>query len=207
VLSAADVLAQRPDLVVAVKDTPAEAVQAIEAAGVPVVVLPDGFWLPDVEASAVLLGKATGRLEQAIALNRELEARLERVQARFEAQGRTTRALYYDAQGSTNGMLGRAGTILWASGAKNLAASELKASKGLPLPVERIPDLDPDVLVVGDTDPARPGFFAEFEAHPAIAATRAARDGRIVRLDGRYLRTQSHRLVEAIETISAVLYP
>lgn len=202
VFAAEEVLALRPDLVVADRWGPSETVERLREAHVPVLVLERLERLDDVRAALGRLGPALGAEAAATALLAELDARLAALRA---APGRRAglRALAY-TNGGTGGWVAGAGTSAdeWLSlaGLVNVAGREGHARFGF----EELLLADADVLVVpGADDPDEHGGTAALLAgDPQLAGLRARRRGLVVELPAWLFSTNTQHIVTAAEELA-----
>lgn len=208
-LSAEGVLALGPDLVLAEADAgPPEAVEALRAAGLPFVTLPgspDHQGIVDkIEAVAAALAlPAEGK-----ALAEHVEAGLAEAEARAAAVEAPQRVLFIlSLQG---GRIMAAGEETSAEGIIELAGGRnaLTGIRGYrQITDEAVVAAAPDVILMMDREGDLAIVDAEVLAHPALATTPAARDGRILRMDGLLLLGFGPRTPEAAGRLHAALYP
>ncbi|HLT45993.1 MAG TPA: ABC transporter substrate-binding protein, partial [Rubricoccaceae bacterium] len=189
-LGAEGVLSTAPTLVLADPEAgPPAVLDQIEAAGVGVVRLPGGATPADAAAQIRAVAAALGREAAGEALVDTLEAQLAEAAAlvaRAEAasgaaSGRRPRVLFVLGQGGGTVSLSGAGTqadaFVRLSGGEN-AFGAVEGYK--PMTPEALVEAAPDVVfMLGRTAEAVGGPEA-FARQPALAATPAARDGRVV---------------------------
>jgi iron complex transport system substrate-binding protein len=200
VVNAEDVLRLRPDLVFVASFSRAEVVQLLEASGAPVYRLTSFDRLQDVVDNVRRLGRAVGEEAAAERLVARLEARVAAV-ARRRAGRPAPRVLSYSPGGFTAG----AGTLFddlvqRAGGVNEAARRGLRAFPRIS--AEQVLAWQPDLIVAGHMPGQAPVVRRELLANPAIAATRAARDGRILLLENRVLLAVSPYVVSALERLA-----
>ncbi len=212
-LSAEGILALRPDLLLGSDEMgPPPVLDQLRAAGVRVEHLSARAELADLEANLLRIGEWLGdrpAAERVVADYRErLRGQAERV-ARARAEGQAPRVLL---------VLGHAGSGPMAAGRETVADWLIERAGGRnvadhagykPLSGEALAALDPEVVVFADRslegDAARRALL---EQNPALAATRAVRDGRLLSLDPTLLvGGLGPRLPDSLATLSTAFYP
>jgi iron complex transport system substrate-binding protein len=194
------VAALSPDLVLAIAEGQGRAaVGALEAAGVPVGVVPSGSLDAVLEAIGIV-GTRLGRVEEAKALAASLEAKREKVRRRPDgAAARRPRGLllvWPDPPQAAGG-----GTflddVLTEAGAENAAGN----LRGWPmLSKEYLATADIDVLVIPDSAETRPAYAKAFESGP-LSRGPVAR-AKVVRLDEAALTRPGPRVFDALDRLS-----
>ncbi|MDA8483753.1 ABC transporter substrate-binding protein [Pseudomonas resinovorans] len=212
-LAAEGILSLRPDILVGTEEMgPPPVLAQIGAAGVRIERLASTPDLPTLEKNLKLIGALLGaeaRADQAFA---EYGQRLKR-QAEWVAKVQQTqqapRVLF---------LLGHFGSSPLAAGKDTAAAWLIGRAGGQSLTDhqgykaisnEALAALDPDVVVVADRrlegDAAREALLKQ---NPALAATRAAREGRLLSLDPTLLvGGLGPRVPDGMAELSAGLYP
>lgn len=181
-LSGEGVLATNPSLVLADPAAgPETALQQIEAAGVEIVRLPGGASPDATVAQLRAVAEVLGREAAGEALADSLQADLARAEALADAAEERPRVLFVLGQGggtiSLSGTGTNADTFIRLAGGAN-AFAEVEGYK--PMTAESVVEAAPDVIfMLGRTAGAVGGVDA-FAARPEVAATPAARNGRIV---------------------------
>jgi iron complex transport system substrate-binding protein len=192
------VAALSPDLVLAIAEGTARgAVGALEAAGLPVVVVPSGS-LDAVLESIRIVGTRLGRETEARALVEELSRRRDAVRERAASSKhpRTLLLVWPDPPQAAGG-----GTflndVLSEAGAENVVAGR----SGWPiLSKEFLATTPVDLLVVPDSEETRPAYARAFSEGPLSRGpiTRA----RVLRLDEAALTRPGPRVFDALEELS-----
>jgi len=197
-----------PDLVVAFRGNPLEALDRLKSLGLPVFILDIGPDLEAVPRTIEKLGRVTGRIAEADRLVSEIEEKIRRVDRAI--RGVATRPRVF---------LKLQGEGLWTCGRESYLtdmirrAGGLSVTAGLPknwleIGAERLIADDPDLIVVlarsgDDFDRTR----AWFEAQPAFRSLRAVRDGRFGLLDENAASRFGPRLFDAFESLARLLHP
>ena len=200
-VDAEKVAALRPDLVLAMAEGTARgAVSAIQAAGLPVVVVPSGS-LDAVLAGIRLVGARLGRSEEAERLARDLERRRADVARRMAGRRRprTLLLVWPDPPQAAGG-----GTflsdLLREAGADNLVADR----PGWPvLSPEYVATAPIELLVLPDSDQTREAYARAFRSGP-LSRGPVAR-ARVVRLDESALTRPGPRVFDMLERLAESL--
>jgi iron complex transport system substrate-binding protein len=201
--SAEAIVALHPDLVLASRDgNPRGAVQALEAAGVPVLAV-SGESLDAVLAGIRQVGERLGRGDRARRLVEELSRRRGEVRRRVAGRPRPAALLlvWPDPPQAAG-----AGTflsdVLEEAGARNLALGR----GGWPvLSAEFLATAPVDVLVLPDSPDARPAF--EKARASGVLSRGAAATARILRVPDDELSRPGPRVFAALETLARGLHP
>jgi len=197
-VDAEKVAALKPDLVLAVAEGNAQgAVRALEAAGLPVAIVPSGSLDAVLEAIRAV-GDRLGRRAEADALVAQLSRRRDTVRARTAGRPRPRALLlvWPDPPQAAGG-----GTflddLLTEAGMENLARSR----SGWPvLSAEYLATAPVDVLVVPQSEQTKEAYARAFDSGPLsrgpIAKTR------VIRLDESALTRPGPRVFEMLERLS-----
>ena len=198
-----------PDLVFVARYTERAPLMLLESAGVPIVRLPFCSRLADVREAVLLVGRSVGEPEKAQALVREMDARIAAVAART-ADAPRPRVLFYTPGGYTAGKGTLFDEMLAAAGGINAAVEAGVEGPGN-LSLERMLELDPDVLLVSDYigDPKARGAAPErgLLKDPVWREASAVKSGRVRLLSERHLTCVSQHLGEAAEAMGRALHP
>ncbi|MFP4044075.1 MAG: hemin ABC transporter substrate-binding protein [Rhodosalinus sp.] len=207
-LSPEGVLSLAPDLILAEEGAgPAETVQVLERAEIPFVTIPDATDAKGVAAKVRAVGAALDLEAKAAALAEEIESEIATVQDRAEGVAEPVRVLF---------LLSAEGGRLLASGTDTAADAMIRMAGGTnavtgfegykPLTDEAVMAAAPDVVLMMEGRAEGHGG-AGVLGHPALAATPAGRDGRLVEMDGLYLLGFGPRTAQAVADLNAALYP
>jgi len=200
-VDAEKVAALRPDLVLAMAEGTARgAVSMLQAAGLPVAVVPSGS-LDAVLSGIRLVGARLGRTEEAERLARDLERRRADVARRVAGRRRprTLLLVWPDPPQAAGG-----GTflndLLREAGADNLVADR----SGWPvLSPEYVATVPVELLVIPDSEQTREAYARAFRSGPLSRGpvTRA----RVVRLDESALTRPGPRVFDVLEKLAESL--
>jgi iron complex transport system substrate-binding protein len=201
--SAEHVVSLHPDLVLASRDGNARgAVQALEAAGIPVLTV-SGESLDAVLEGIRLVGRRLGRPEEGRRLAASLAARREAVRRRVEGASRPAAILlvWPDPPQAAGGGTFLA-DVLAEAGARNL----LEGRRGWPVVSAEFLATGPiDVLVLPESPESRPVYE---QARRSGALSRGAvTRARIIGLDEAALTRPGPRVFDALESLAASLHP
>lgn len=206
-LSPEGVLSVAPDLILAEEGAgPPETVELLAAAEIPFVTIPDATDAEGVARKVEAVGAALGLDDRAAALAASIRADMREIRERSEHIGEPARVLF---------LLSAEGGRLMASGSGTAADSMIRLAGGenavtgfegyKPLTDEAVLAAAPDVVLMMEGRAGHGG--AGVLSHPALAATPAGRDGRLVEMDGLYLLGFGPRTAEAVADLHAALYP
>lgn len=207
-LSPEGVLSVNPSLILMLEGSgPPEALEVLEKASVPVVIVPEGFDREGILAKIEVVGKALGAEVRATELAAQVEAdtlAAERVTADIADRARVIFVL--SMQG---GRILASGTGTAADGVMAMAGAE-NAVTGYAgykqLTDEAVIEAAPDFVLAMDRGGNHATAADELLAHPAIAATPAGREGRVIRMDGSFLLGFGPRTASAVRDLAHALY-
>ena len=207
-LSPEGVLSVDPDGMLALEGSgPPEALDVLKKASVPLVMVPETFDRDGILAKIRAVGKALGVEAEADGLARSVGAELDAATALTAGIDDRRRVLFVlSLQG---GKVLASGTGTAADGMISLAGG-VNAVSGFSgykqLTDEAIIEARPEIIMMmargGDLDIAE----AELFAVPALAATPAARNGKLVKMNGLYLLGFGPRTASAIRDLARSLY-
>ncbi|HWU65240.1 MAG TPA: ABC transporter substrate-binding protein [Ensifer sp.] len=207
-LSPEGVLSLNPDLILALEGAgPPPALEALKAAGVRTVMIPEGFDRQAILNKIMAVGLALGVEEKAKGLSEKVQAALDKAVVASVPQGKKARVLF--VLSPQNGRVMAAGRNSQADGIITLAGGEnvLTDIQGYkPVSDEAIIKAAPDVILmmngVGDHAASNETVLAL----PAIVEMPAGKAKKIVRMDGMYLLGFGPRTADAILSLHQALY-
>lgn len=208
-LAAEPILALAPDLILAEADAgPQTVMDQLAAAGVALTTADAATDIVGVGRKIRTVASALGRAADGDRLATEITGRALALSADARARPNPPRVLFLLSVGK--------GAPL-AAGRDTAAAGIIEAAGGInaidgyegykPLSPEAAVVADPDILLVPDRTLEQMGGAAALLTRPELAPTRAARDGRIVSVDGLLVFGFGPRIAEAIELLSASFHP
>lgn len=203
--SAEGILSLEPTLVLAMEGLGPPPVQGqLEAAGVPVVVLPDAQTLDGAETRIALAARVLGRPDSGAALTQRIRTGLSRAEASHPADA--PRVLFVYARGagmvSVFGTGTAAETTLGLAGAQNAVTS----FPGLrPLTAEAVAEAAPDAIVIPEKSFQSLGGIDGLLRQPGLAQTPAGRARRVIAVDDALVLGLGPRLAEGVAALQAGL--
>ena len=195
---AEEVMAMRPDVVLAGVYSPQNTVGILRRLGVNVVEFDIPNSLDDVRSEIRRLAAAIGEPERGEALVRAMDARFATLAQRAPAP--PLRAVVLRPNGITAGKGSLVEDIMARAGLENLAA-RLDAGNYLQIPLEAVALQGADVLIVDGESDGPPSLATETLAHPIVAAL--GRRVRIVSMPAKLWTCGGPNLVEAAERLVA----
>jgi len=203
--TAEQVVELRPDLVFVASYSVAEKVELLRSTGINVFRLSNFDRIADIMGNVHAVGYATGNDECAAALVAQMTKSLERAAAMVTPGSKHPRLMEYGTSGYTAGAHTLIDEIFRLLGARNVSAEHgIKGS--LRISSEAVALWQPDFIVAGaphgESEEVRRALLVD----PAIANSRAARAGRLIIIDDRYLLCVSQFIVPAVQQLAQSLY-
>jgi iron complex transport system substrate-binding protein len=199
------ILQLNPDLIFVAHYSRAEAIEQLQAAGAPAFRFENFDRIEDIKTNIRTVGHATGDDEQAESLVRRMDEELASIRARIPQGGARPRVMSYGYAGYTAGANTLFDDIIRHAGGTNVAAERGINGFGK-ISAEQLLEWQPDFIVVGANRDEFEEVKQQLLGNPAVAATNAARAGRVITLDNRYFLTVSHHVVRAVEALADELY-
>ena len=212
-LPAEGILALKPDLLIGTEEMgPLPVLDQLRAAGVQIETLPATVDLAVLESNLQRLGELLGQPQRGLQAAQAFRQRVQQQQAWVAMAGQQQAApgvLLLLGHGGSSPMAAGQGTLgdwlISQAGGRNLVAHESYKA----LSVESLVALDPDVLLV--TDRSLQGEAARealLQQNPALAGTRAMREGRVLLVDPTLLTGGlGPRLPDQLAVLAAAFYP
>jgi iron complex transport system substrate-binding protein len=211
-VSAESVLSLEPDVVLAEETTgPAEAVDQIRAAGVPLVVLDPAQDLDDVGSRIDAVAAALGVADEGAKLRERTAERIESARRDIPAGGGKPRVAFLYVRGSAS--------VYMLGGARSGAASLIEAAGGVdagkesgldkdftPITSEALAKAAPDVLLVMTKGLESVGGVDGLVQLPGVAQTPAAMDRRIASVDDGVLLNYGPRTDAVLRSLVAQIH-
>jgi iron complex transport system substrate-binding protein len=207
-LSAEGVLSCKPDLIIAAADAgPDAAMRQLAVSGIRIVKVPRDDTVDAVRQKIRIVSDALASSERGKNLLSHFDARMAATNASLVAYKDRPRAIFLMAHGPGGAMAAGTGT---AANAMLTLAHANNAATGFhgykPLTPEAAIALKPDVVVIDEMSLKALGGMAAFKARPEIAATPAAKAGRIAAIDTMFVLGFGPRAPEAIAALAALLH-
>lgn len=203
-LSPEGVMSVDPDLILMLEGSgPREAVDVLKKSGIAIDDIPDEFSAAGIVEKVRSVGSALGVEEKAEALAGKLEADLDAAKARAAAQSSGLRVLFILSIRGGRILASGTGTaadgIISLAGATN-AVGEFSGYKQLS--DEAILSAAPDVVLMMDRTGNHGTSAGDLFKHPALAQTPAARNNRLIKMNGQYLLGFGPRTAGAITELA-----
>ena len=203
--NAEQILQIEPDLIFVASYSRVETVEQLQAAGATVFRFANFISIEDIKQNIRTVGYAIGEDERAEALVVQMERDLNAIRARVPPDNQRPRILSYSADGYTAGKDTLFDDIARAAGAINVAAEQ--GLEGFPrISAEQVAAWQPDFIIAGADAGQHEETRRRLLENPAVAATNAARGGRIILVDNRYFLTVSQYVVQAVGVLVDGLY-
>lgn len=204
-LSPEGVLAVAPDGLLVIEGSgPAEALDVLRKAGVPLVMVPDRYTAEGVAEKVRVVGKALGLEDKAEDLAVKLEADLKAVAEAAAKREVKPRVLFIlSMQGGrimASGEGSAADAVIQLAGGVN-AMSGFKGYK--PLSDEAITEAKPDIILMMERGGQHDATLNQMRANAALSLTPAVQAGAIVRMDGLFMIGFGPRTADAVRELSA----
>lgn len=212
-LAAEGILALAPDVLLGTEEMgPLPVLEQLRAAGVQIEVLPATAELSVLQGNLHRLGDLLGARQSAAQFAADYAARLDLQQRRI------AQAAEQQAAPGVLLLLGHAGASPLAAGQESLGdwlieqagGHNLASHQGYKaLSVEALVALDPQVLLIADRSlQGEAARAALLQQNPALASTRAVRDGRVLLVDPTLLvGGLGPRLPDQLAVLTAAFYP
>lgn len=207
-LSPEGVLSVEPSGILALEGSgPADALEVLKKASVPIVMVPDGFDREGIIAKIRTVGHAIGVEDKAAKLADEVDRQIREAQALTAKIAERKRVLF---------ILSTQGGKLLASGTGTAADGIIAMAGGVnavdgyagykQISDEAVIEARPDFVLMMDRGGEHDTAADQLLAHPAIAATPAGRNKAVIRMDGAYLLGFGPRTAAAARELATDLY-
>lgn len=201
-LSAEGLLSLRPDAVIGTSEAgPPVVLEQIRQAGVRVALVPSRHNWAEVQEKVAVVGRETGRAQQATALMAQLDAQWAGVQAQVAQATRKPRVLFILAHSGSPMVAGR-GTAAQALMAYAGAANVIDQFEGYrPLTAEALASAAPEVIISTTQGIEALGGETAFWQRPELALTPAYAKKALVALEASHLLGFGPRLPGAVQAL------
>ncbi|MFJ7954820.1 hemin ABC transporter substrate-binding protein [Streptomyces sp. NPDC096319] len=211
-VSAESVLSLRPTLVLAESTTgPAEAVDRIRAAGVPLVVVKPAHSLADVGARIEAVAASLGAPDAGASLEKRTQERIEAVRKSVPAHADHPRVAFLYVRGSAavyllGGAESGASSLLEAAGAVDAGKESGLVKDFTPITGEALAKAAPDALLVMSKGLDSVGGIDGLVRIPGVAETPAGAARRVVTVDDGVLLNYGPRTDRVLTSLVGQLY-
>jgi iron complex transport system substrate-binding protein len=207
-ISVEQVVALKPDLVIAAPITPPELIKGIQDLKIPVLMLPNPLTLAELYAIIELAGQATGHADEAKALTEDLQAREVKV-ANALSKANTTPTVFYELDGTdpakpwTTGPGTFIDLLITRAGGQNIGAK--LQGEWAQLSQEDLLVENPDFIILGDSNF---GMTAEqVAARPGWDALKAVKASQVLPINDDLISRPGPRMLDGLETLAKMLHP
>ncbi|MFB7174208.1 hemin ABC transporter substrate-binding protein [Streptomyces sp. NPDC056254] len=212
-VSAESVLSLRPTLVLAETTTgPAEALQQIRDAGVPVLVVAPAKELADVPERIDTVAAALGVKDAGTQLNQRTTERIAAARKNVPAAGKHPRVAFLYLRGTASvyllgGSDSGAASLLEAAGAVDTGKESGLGKDFTPITSEALAAAAPDAILVMTKGLESVGGIDGLVKIPGVAQTPAGMDRRVVTIDDGVLLNYGPRTDQVLSSLITQLYP
>lgn len=207
-LSAEGVLATSPSLIIAVEGSgPAEVLDVLENASVPLVLVPEAHDAAGVVAKIRLIAEATGVPEKGEELATAVAADLDELAALRATIGAPRKAVFVMSMSGGSPMVAGRGTLpdtVFALAGVQNPLTDFSGYK--PANAEAVMAAAPDAVVLM-AERGHAGSAGEIFSDPAFAGSPAAAANRLILMPGSYVLALGPRTAHAARDLAAAVYP
>jgi iron complex transport system substrate-binding protein len=203
-----DVLAAKPDLVVASPFANKDLVKQLQEAGLTVVVSDLNDSLEGHATNIRYLAYLYGEEAKGEALITEVNDRLARLEAVIGKKPQSERPKVISLTDTLNtpGKNTTMDGIILRAGGLN-GAAEAGITNWQQITLEKVVELRPDVILVGEATPGKKDLGRELLAHPSLQNVPAIKNGQVYTLPSRLTSTLSYWNVRGAEELARLLWP
>jgi len=200
------ILQLKPDLVFVASFSRAELVDLLKAANAPVFRFANFDKIDDIKTNIRTVGFAIGEEEKAEKLVAQMEEELKKIKAEIPKDAPKPRVISFGLSGgSTAGKDTLFDDVLNFLGAIN-AATENGVNSYTNISTEQLTKWNPDVIVASTGNNDFETVKKNYLDNPAIAATNAGKNKRIIVIPSSIFLSVTHNQVKAIKQLAQELY-
>ena len=210
-VTAEQVLALNPDLVIIPSYVSGEVLDQIESAGITTYQVVDDSSFEGILKTVETFGQIVGEEENAATLVADIKKRIDTLETNAEKVETKPRVLYYTEYLSSVTDNTTIGEMIHLAGGTNVITEAGIVGDSYPdypnVSKEVLVQLKPEVIFTtawgaGEGEPA---FVTEWKNDPALADVPAIKNGKIYVLDSANITTASHYVIEGAEEMAAIL--
>jgi iron complex transport system substrate-binding protein len=202
---AEQVLRLKPDLIFVASYSRAEIVEVLRATHAPIFRFANFDRIDDMKTNIRIVGRAIGEDDAAERLITDMERRLGALKTRIKPGATPPRVMSYSGDGYTAGAQTVFDDVIKAAGGVNVAGEHICGFGKISS--EQLLQWDPDVIVTGFKPGQEQVVRDALLRNPAVAATHAGKEGRVVTIPARIFEAASQYVVDGAEILSAALWP
>lgn len=199
-LTAEQVIAAKPDLVLTASYAKQSVVSQIEQAGIPAYEFNSFNSIADIERNIQVVGKLVGQEAKAAKVVTIMQSQLQHVGNAVKGQKKVT-VLDYSSYGYAAGSSTTVNDVIVDAGGIN-AAGKLKGWKKIT--DEEVVKLDPDVIIDANNDK---GFVQKILNDPALKSVSAVKNHRVYSVNSADLTSVSQYVTHGVRDVAKLLYP
>jgi iron complex transport system substrate-binding protein len=204
--NAEQIIALKPDLVFVASYTSEDVVKQLKDAGLTVFKFQFFDSIDRMKENVITIGKTVGELEKAERIVADMDARLASISEKVEKIKDRPTVLYYTPHGYTAGKGTTIDDIIMKAGGKNLAA-EVGIESWKELSLEKVVEMNPDIILLSAWNPKKPNFIDELRKNPALENVEAVKSNRVYAVSGAHITTVSQYIVDGVEDVFEVIHP
>ncbi|UFJ40244.1 helical backbone metal receptor [Brevibacillus humidisoli] len=203
--NAEQIIALNPDLVLVASYTSPDVVKQLRDAGLTVFMFSFVDSIDQMKENILTIGKVVGEEEKAKQIVADMDARLAAVAEKVEKIDDRPTVLNYTPDGYTGGKGTSNDDIITRAGGINLAA-EAGIEGWKQISLEKVVELNPDVILLSDWNPGHPNFAETLRNDPILKNVAAVEESRVVTVPGKHLTAVTQYVVNGVEDVYNVLY-
>jgi iron complex transport system substrate-binding protein len=197
------IIGLNPDLVCVAPYNTADLLKVIERSGFSIYRNEACNSMDEIETGILELGNRVGEPDRARQLVERMRAGRKQLAERLDGVRRRPRVLYWSA-GFTAGHRSTIDDIIREAGGINVAA-EKNLDASAEISPEQVIAADPEFVLLSTwSGDERAG---QIENHPLLRNLRAVEEKRVIAIEGRYLTSVSHFVVDGAERLAGKLHP
>ncbi len=203
---AEQILQLKPDLVFVASYSRAELVELLKAAKAPVFRFANFVKIEDIKTNIRIVGTSIGEEEKAEKLVAQMEDELNKIKSGLPKDAPNPRVISYGLSGGgTAGKETLFDDVLNFLGAKNVA-KENGVDDYTNISAEQLTKWNPDVIVASTGNNDFETVKKNYLDNPAVAATNAGKNKRIIVIPSSFFLSVTHNQVKAIKQLAQELY-
>ncbi|WP_144462683.1 ABC transporter substrate-binding protein [Siminovitchia fortis] len=212
-VTAEQILALKPDLVIIPSYVNPDVLNQLENAGITTFQVIDDTSFEGILKTVETLGKIVGEQEKANNLIADIQKRIDALKEKADKKENKPRVLYYTEYSSSVTDNTTIGEMIKLAGGINVVSEAGILGESYPdypeISKEVLVQLKPDVIFTtawgSTTNNGEPAFVTEWKKDPALKDVPAIKNNKIYVLDSANVTTASHYVIEGAEEMAAIL--